>query len=376
MADNPRTGFVFHPAYLKHDPGVAMIGWPPRPYPYDDQDPHVESPRRVSRIKELVDKSGLAQHLLEVSPYPAEIPDIERYHTADYIRRVLEISVVQGGGDAGEAALMGEGSFEIALLAAGGAMAAVDATLQGRTRNIYALLRPPGHHAVADKGMGFCIFNNVAVAAKHAKAVHNVDRILIVDWDVHHGHGTQAAFYSDPSVVFISLHQEGLYPFDSGTVGETGEGPGEGFTVNLPLPAGTGDMGYATAFEQVVIPIARQHQPDLLMVSSGLDPSRSDPLGRMVVSAEGFRTMTRLMLQTAEELCGGRLVIVHEGGYSESYAPYCGLAVIEELSGVKSAIEDPAAESVAGLRPSREVSLDTERALQEIREVQSRYWKL
>jgi len=263
------------------------------------------------------------------------------------------------------------------MLAAGGAIASVEAVLNGQVRNCYALVRPPGHHAVADQGMGFCIFNNVAVAALHALERNRAERILIVDWDVHHGNGTQEAFYGDRRVLFISLHQEGLYPADSGLVEQVGEGAGEGFTVNLPLPAGCGDAGYRAAFERVVVPIAKQYAPDLVLVSCGLDASRSDPLGRMVVSAEGFRRMTRSLKEVAEDFAGGRMAVMHEGGYSQSYAPFCGLAVVEELAGTRTSMSDLSGQAqVDRLRPSREVGLDTERALKEIVAFQGRYWNL
>lgn len=372
-----RTGLVFHENYLAHDPGLALIGTPPRPYPYDEPEPPIEHPRRVGRVKELIDKSGLIEQLDAVDPWPADVEDIGLFHTRDYIRRVLEISVKQGSGDAGQGARLTRGSYEIAMLAAGGAMAAVDAVLNGKVRNCYALVRPPGHHAVADQGMGFCIYNNVAIAALHALRRDGAERILIVDWDVHHGNGTQEAFYGEKRVLFISLHQEGLYPADSGLVGQAGEGAGEGMTVNLPLPAGTGDAGYLQAFERVVVPIARQFAPDLLLVSSGLDASRSDPLGRMVVSADGFRRMARSMKAVADDFSGGRMVVLHEGGYSQSYAPFCGLAIIEEMAGTRTAMSDLSGQAqVDRLRPSREVGLDTERALREIIEFQSRYWRL
>jgi acetoin utilization deacetylase AcuC-like enzyme len=374
----PTTGLVFHEHYLAHDPGPAVLfGTPALPYPYDQPELHVEDPRRVGRVKELIDKSGLIGQLQSVAPWPADYEDVGMFHTRDYIRTVLDISVNQGSGDAGQGARMTRGSFEIAMLAAGGAIAAVDAVLNGTVDNCYALVRPPGHHAVADKGMGFCIFNNVAVAALHALQRNRAERILIVDWDVHHGNGTQEAFYNDRRALFVSLHQEGLYPADSGLVEQVGEGAGEGHTVNLPLPAGSGDAGYLAAFERVVVPIARQYAPDLVLVSCGLDASRSDPLGRMVVSAGGFRKMTRYLKEVADDFAGGRMAVMHEGGYSQSYAPFCGLAVVEEMAGTRTSMSDISGQAgVDRLRPSREVGLDLDRALREIIEFQSRYWKL
>jgi len=369
-----RTALVFDPAYLLHDTGPMRISGSGEPFPFNEFEPHFESPRRVGRVKELLDKSGLIARLDEVQPYPAQDEDVGLYHKRDYIEQVKIES--RRGGNAGPGTPVAPGSFEIALLSTGGAMTAVDAVMTGGAPNAYGLLRPPGHHAVAHQGMGFCVFNNVVIAARHAQRSHRVGRVLIVDWDVHHGNGTQDAFYDDPSVLFISLHQEGLFPANSGLAGESGAGKGEGYTVNLPLPAGTGDRGYIEAFERVVVPIAKQFEPELLLVSSGLDPSRMDPLGRMVVTAEGFRTLTRMMVVLSREFCGGRMAVLHEGGYAPTYAPYCGLAIIEELSGQRSGMAEPGAALAAALRPTWDLGRDTQDRIAEIVEHQRRYWKL
>lgn len=377
MVKTASTGYVYHPAYLLHDPGPYPIVADGTPrYPYEDVVPHFEGPLRVKRVKELLDLTGLASKLREVPARSAEVEDLYLYHTREHVRRVVEIATVLGYGDAGEFAHMSRGSYEVALLAVGGVMAAVDAVLEGSVRNCYALIRPCGHHAVADRGMGFCLFNNVALAARHAQRRGGAERILILDWDVHHGNGTQAAFYDDPSVLFISLHQDNLYPQNSGLVGQDGEGKGKGFTVNLPLPAGTGDAGYLAAFERVVVPIAKQYAPDLVLISSGLDASAFDPLGRMVVTAEGFRTMTRQMKALADEFAEGRLVIAHEGGYSWHYAPICALAIIEELFGERTAMSNANGEYFAALPPSKVASPDVLRAIDEIIEFQRRHWNL
>jgi len=217
----------------------------------------------------------------------------------------------------------------------------LDAVVTGDVANAYALVRPPGHHAISDQGMGFCLFGNVAIAIMHGRAAHGLGRVATVDWDVHHGNGTQSAFYSDPQTLTISLHQDNLFPPRSGGLDENGEGAGKGYNLNIPLPPGCGDGAYIAAFEQVVIPALKKFKPELIVVPSGFDASGVDPLGRMMVTSNGYRHMTKLLMEAARELCNGRLLMSHEGGYSSMYVPYCGLAVLEEMSGIRTGLPDP-----------------------------------
>lgn len=215
-----------------------------------------------------------------------------------------------------------------AALSVGGALSAVDWTLEADGRNAYVLTRPPGHHATRDTAMGFCLFNNVAVAARHRRGL---ERVAIVDWDVHHGNGTCDTFYEDGSVLYVSLHQDGLYPPDTGQPEETGRGDGLGATMNVPLQAGTSARGYLLAFERIVVPAVRSFRPELILISAGGDPAGTDPLGMMSVTAEGFRAMTRHVENVAHNL-GSRVVAVQEGGYSADHLPFCVLAMVEELA--------------------------------------------
>jgi acetoin utilization deacetylase AcuC-like enzyme len=220
-------------------------------------------------------------------------------------------------------------------------MAACDAVLDGEIDNAYALVRPPGHHAVADEGIGLCIFGNVAIAAQHLR-VRGLDRIAVVDWDVHHGNGTQEAFYGDPSILTISLHQANLQIGDTiGAVEERGEGEGEGYNLNVPLPPGSGRGAYMAAMERVVVPALRDFRPDFVLVASGLDANVFDPTARMMLFSDAYRDLTRALMDTAGELCQGRLVAAHEGGYSEQYSAFCGAAIVETLAGATSPVEDP-----------------------------------
>jgi acetoin utilization deacetylase AcuC-like enzyme len=232
---------------------------------------------------------------------------------------------------------------------------------------------------MADHGKGFCVYNNVVVAARHAQRSHGVGKALIVDWDVHHGNGTQDAFWRDPSVLFVSLHQDNLFPPDWGAVDQVGEGEGRGFTVNIPLPAGTGNVGYLAAFDRIVAPIARQFAPELIFISAGQDANVMDPLARMCVTLDGFRGMMRRMQAVADECCDGRIVITQEGGYAAAYAPYCSAAVAETLVGLEpgaAPIADPYGPRADSLPPSREMGLDCERAIDRILETQRTFWRV
>jgi acetoin utilization deacetylase AcuC-like enzyme len=354
------TGFVFHELYLWHNTGNGALVFPPGLTIQPGE--HAENPETKRRIRNLLEVSGLIDHLMPIKPRPATEAEILRFHTPAHLDKIRRMSAT-GGGDASELTPFGTGSYEIALLAAGGTIEAIDAVLSGRARNAYALVRPPGHHATQDVGMGFCLFGNVAIAIMHAQAVRGVGRIATVDWDVHHGNGTQAAFYDTSDVLTISVHQDNLFPANSGGLHERGIERGEGYNLNLPLPPGCGDGAYIEAMRRVVIPALERYRPEMIVVPSGFDASGVDPLGRMMVSAEGYRQMTRLLMDAADRLCGGRLLMSHEGGYSAMYAPYCGLAVLEELSGHRTPVNDPWGPHIAAwgqqaLQPHQATAID------------------
>lgn len=299
----------------------------------------------------LIAVCGLEERLVRVRARPASVDELACFHERAYVERVRAASDDVRGGVAGDYAPVGAGSFEIALLAAGGVIAAVDAVLDGRVDNAYVLCRPPGHHAERDRGRGFCIFNNVVVGAHHAmRRLGAGARLAIVDYDVHHGNGTEHAFYESDDVLFISLHQDSLFPLDSGAVADVGAGRGVGYNLNVPLPPGSGLGAYAAAFERVVEPALRAFDADLLLVSSGFDASALDPLSHTMLNSTAFGDMARRLLRVARASAAtrGRVVFAHEGGYSDVHAPFCGLRVVEALAGVDASnVVDPYDEEIA-----------------------------
>ena len=341
-----RTGWVYHEAYMWHDPG-RMRAFDPSMRRWLQAWEHYESPETKRRLNNLLEYVDFSEELVPLKPRAANFEQVTRFHTPEYFEKIREMSEADGG-EAGEGATFSHGGFEIALLAAGGTITAVDAVLDREIDNAYALVRPPGHHAERDRGRGFCIFGNVAIAGMHALADRGLARIATLDWDVHHGNGTQQAFYDRNDALTISIHQEQWYPRDSGTMQETGEDDGDGYNINIPLPPGSGHGAYVATIEQVVVPALRAFKPDLILVPSGFDGGMYDPLGRMMAYSETFREMTGLLLEAADELCEGRLVLSHEGGYSPTYVPFCGLAVVEELSGKTSGAADPMGDNAAG----------------------------
>jgi acetoin utilization deacetylase AcuC-like enzyme len=373
-AKKPLAGFVYNDRYLQHNPGLEGY-WPNgEKYPFVEPVLHLSNYRLVMRTKHLLDLSGLSKHLMPIDAFPASVDDLTVYHTPAHVERIRAICEA-GGGETGRGAPASPDSYEIALLAAGGGTAAVDAVVEGRVRRAFANVRPPGHHAMAEQAMGFCFFNNVVIAARHAQEKHGLTRILIVDWDVHHGNGTQDAFYADPNVLFVSLHQDRLYPPGFGEVDQVGEGAGLGFTVNLPLPGGSGDATYRAAFERIIVPIAREFQPELVLVSAGQDASMADQLGRMAVTTAGYRMMTQAMIDVAEEFADGRLVILQEGGYSEYYAPYCTFAIVETLAGQQVGLQEPySMDYIEGRVEHQKIGESGEAALEHIVATQAAFW--
>ncbi|MBI3895539.1 MAG: histone deacetylase [Acidobacteria bacterium] len=295
------TGFLYDEIYLRH---------------LADQAGHPERPERLMAIVSGLEKAGLLRSLYRITPRKATEEQLTLVHDPSYLALVQrEAGNLQGfrtlsTGDT----VVSEDSLEVACWAAGGVLTAVDAVMSGQVRNAFAAVRPPGHHATENRGMGFCIFNNVAIAARYLQKVHGIQRVLIVDWDYHHGNGTQDTFYDDDSVFYFSTHHYGAYP-GTGSAVETGSGQGEETTLNVPLPVGASDALILQAFETKLVPAARKFSPQFILVSAGFDAMRHDLLGRFNVTPDGFAAITRVVRNLADELCQGRLVSVLEGGY-------------------------------------------------------------
>lgn len=305
-----------------------------------------ESPETKRRLKNLMDVTGLSGELTYNSAPPATREDLLRVHPPHYLDKFAEQSAA-GGGELGERTPFGPGGYDIAALSAGLATEAIREVLAGRLRRAYALSRPPGHHCLPDRPMGFCLLANIAIGLEAARAAGLVRRIAVVDWDVHHGNGTEAIYRDDPDVLTISLHQEGNYPWATGAFD-----PSEIGNVNLPLPPGAGHDTYIYAMDNVVVPALERFAPDLIVVACGYDASGVDPLARMLAGSDTFARMTAQMMAAADALCDGRLVLVHEGGYSEVHVPFCGHAVLQTLAGSDITATDPLAPRIAAHQPN------------------------
>ena len=298
------TSIIYHPDYLLHETGN-----------------HPERKERLLAIMHLIEETEIDLH--KIKPEPASIEEMQYVHDPEYINKVKEYSEREMPLDP-DTVLCRE-SYHAALLAAGGMISAVD---DGRA---FALVRPPGHHALSDRGMGFCLFNNIAIGARHAQRT-GYDRVLVVDWDVHHGNGTQHIFYDDPSVFYFSVHQYPHYP-GTGSAGETGSGAGQGYTLNVPLPAGSGDAEYVNVFKNILIPAALEFDPDIVLVSAGFDAHIDDPLAGMAVTTAGFGRLASIVSSIADRCCDGRLAITLEGGYDLNALSHSVLAVLKVMAG-------------------------------------------
>lgn len=303
------TAFVYHPIYLEHLTG----SW------------HPERPERLATILKAVETSGLKETLVNLTPSACPLEHVRAVHTERLIKMIEKLSGPSLR-NIDPDTVVSEKTYEAALYAAGAGVAAADAIMEGTAANAFCAVRPPGHHAESDRSMGFCIFNNIAIATRYLQRVKGIEKALIIDWDVHHGNGTQEIFYEDPSVLYFSSHQYPHYP-GTGSMHEGGSGKGETFTVNAPLRAGCGDREYVQVYTKMLPPIAEVFKPDFVLISAGFDAHKDDPLASMQLTEEGFAWLTKMAVDIAEKYCAGRVISFLEGGYG----PVLGTSVVAHL---------------------------------------------
>lgn len=351
-----KTAIIFSPVYYRHNPGKG----------------HPESAKRLHAIVNELKKSGLSNNekLQFVSPEKARTADIRLVHSAEYIN-LIEAVCKSGGGllDLQDTVVSPE-SFEVALYAAGGALKAADLVMEGKFENAFALVRPPGHHAGKYRALGFCLFNNVAIAAEHLLRKFKLKRVLVLDTDAHHGNGTQETFYDRSNVLYMSLHEDPSSFPGTGFIDEIGEKEGLGYNINVPLPFGTSDRVYLKAVKEIVEPIARQYKPEFILVSAGFDGHYTDPVGELSLSASCIQQTYGMITSLASELCQGKLVLVLEGGYSLKFVGKLVVAAIAEMSGISYTAEDRA--------PATKRSIESQglKVIEEVKKVQRAFWPL
>jgi acetoin utilization deacetylase AcuC-like enzyme len=342
-------GLVYHPDYLIHT-----------------QAHHPERKERLESVLKAIGDQNLAGRLQMIEPLPAEVEDLALIHDRNYIASVEE-ACRSGRGSLDMDTYLVPESYRVALLSTGGALTGLRRVMDEKLDKVFVLNRPPGHHAESDRAMGFCLFNNIAVAAAVAKRDYGLKRIAIIDWDVHHGNGTQHSFESDAEILFISTHQSPAYP-GTGSASEVGKYGGEGYTVNIPLPPGCGDVEYDLFFSEVIVPVLDQFKPEILLISAGQDAYRMDPLAGMSLTYNGYFNMAAKLAGVAERWSEGRIMLCLEGGYHLDGQAEAVVHVLNAIGGWNLPIKEKAPE----LKPSDSAV----RRLEEIRSIQKNYWKL
>lgn len=330
----PQTGIVKDVSYLRHETSAF----------------HPESPKRLEAVYKMLETADMKEKFLEISPRPATAAEIGAIHNAQYIDSVDQTAGLAHCYLDPDTETSSE-SCNAAKMAAGGFCNAIDSVIRGDVRNAFAFVRPPGHHAEADRAAGFCLFNNIAIGAKHAIATQGLKRVLIVDWDLHHGNGTQHSFYEDNRVVYFSTHQYPFYP-GTGSVYEIGKGEGLGYTINVPLSQGPGDAEFVKIYRNLLTPVALEFNPEIVLLSAGFDIYYQDPLGGMKVTPAGFAALVRVLMNIAEKCCGGKLVVVLEGGYHLQGLTDSSKAVLLEMADNTKKSEEDLSKLAASANPA------------------------
>ena len=350
-----KTALIYSPKYLGHNTGPK----------------HPEVPSRLRVIMRELKKNGILENknCSVVEPEKASIDDLKRVHDIGYIHLIKQICSC-GGGQVDENTVVSSETHEVARLAAGGALKAVNLVMKKKYDNAFAFVRPPGHHAGFDYPMGFCVFNNVAVAATNLLEKFGLERVLVLDVDAHHGNGTQEIFYNTSKVLYVSMHEDPIeFPL-TGFAKETGKGKGLGYTVNVPLPYGTDDKIYLTAFNDVVVPIINQYKPQFVLVSTGFDNHYADPVGNLYLSSRSYTKIFDSVLGVTSKFCQGKLVAVLEGGYNLPFLGKLACAVTAQMAEIPYAIKDKPHYAELKVRKK------AEKMLQQIKKTQSNFWNI
>lgn len=346
-----KTGVVRHELYLEHKTEIF----------------HPENPYRLESIYAMLDTKDFGPNLVTLAPRFATLEEILLVHDPRYVDRVLD-SAEKARVRFDPDTVTSPKTYKVAWMAAGGVIEAIRRVLRGEVDNAFALVRPPGHHALKDRAMGFCIFNNVAIGAKYALVTEKLERVLIVDWDLHHGNGIQEIFYNDCHVLYFSIHRYPYYPWTGGAE-EIGEGEGKGFNVNVPLDHGCSDPDYGNVFRHLLLPIARMFRPEIILVSAGFDTHHSDPLQSMILTQAGFARMTALLMEVSKDLCRGRIVLALEGGYNSEALRDSVELVLWELMG-RSRIDNKEMQLVEDAQYANIAS-----TIEQVKEIQRNYWR-
>ncbi len=345
-----QTGYVYDPLYLDHYTSF-----------------HPECPERLEKIMSKLNAARILDYIQSIPPRPATVEEVAMVHSPAHIEGIRQICL-NGGGNLDPDTYTSERSYDAAMLAAGGLLCAVDKVMEGKFRNTFALVRPPGHHAMPERAMGFCLFNNVAIAARYLEKAYGLERILIVDWDVHHGNGTEFIFYNTKKVLYFSIHQGWIFP-GTGWTKDVGKGEGEGFTINVPLEARMGDAEYETVFQEILYPAALQYKPQFVLISAGQDSHHSDPIGAMRLTSLGFENLTKIVMNIADKCCDGRITATLEGGYNLEGQALSVAAIFNALSGLNFNVHED-----TGVKRTATVSPMFMNDVNEVKKIHGKYW--